>query len=98
MSSILDAQQRVRNLLFLTNPKRWPVWPFLPLVRHTSAGEDDCGLLCDMENWHGLAGHRCTVFVTNLFLLPETLDEFLDLPKEVFDTFEELLEAGWRVD
>jgi hypothetical protein len=33
-----------------------------------------------------------------LFLLPESPDQMLDLPKETFDTFEEVLGAGWRVD
>jgi len=36
--------------------------------------------------------------LTNLFFVPATLDEMLALPKESFDTFEELLAAGWRID
>jgi hypothetical protein len=36
--------------------------------------------------------------LTNLFTLPRTLDQFLALPKEIYDTFDELVAAGWRVD
>ena len=46
----------------------------------------------------GPYGFSATVFLTNLFLLPKTLDEFLALPKEVFDTAEEVGAAGWVVD
>jgi len=28
MSKTLDVQQRRRNLLFMADPKLWPVWPF----------------------------------------------------------------------
>jgi hypothetical protein len=38
------------------------------------------------------------VFLCNLFLLPRTLEEFIALPKEVYDTPEEVYDAGWRVD
>ena len=52
-------------------------------------------------NTMGLAsrpGFSATVFICNLFLLPPTLEEVLRLPREAFDTPEEVLEAGWTVD
>lgn len=36
--------------------------------------------------------------LTNLFLLPRTEAELLALPKEIFDTAEEIGAAGWVVD
>ena len=33
-----------------------------------------------------------------LFQLPATFTAFFALPKEVFDTAEELIAAGWSVD
>ena len=99
MSGTLDAVQRRRNLLFMCDPRLWPAWPFLPLVRrHRGTDDPDCGLLCDLEGLLGLAGYRCTVHRCNLFCLPPRLQELLDMPRETFDTFEELLAAGWRVD
>jgi hypothetical protein len=46
----------------------------------------------------GLTGFSPTVWLTNLFTLPPTVAEFLELPREVFDTADELVAAGWRVD
>ena len=46
----------------------------------------------------GLGGFRCTVFLANLFALPPDLADFLALPREAFDTPEQVLSAGWRVD
>ncbi|MFO0802718.1 MAG: hypothetical protein U0791_06290 [Gemmataceae bacterium] len=43
-------------------------------------------------------GYSATVWFANLFMLPPTFEEFLALQKEVFDTAEELIGAGWRVD
>ena len=45
-----------------------------------------------------LTGFSSAVVLTNLFLLPPTLDEFLALPREVFDSAEEVADAQWRVD
>jgi hypothetical protein len=88
-----------RDLLFLANPRLWQHWPLLPVVRYREgAAEPELGVLYDLGGACGLYGHRCTVFKTNLYLLPESLDEFLALPREVFDTVEEIAAAGWVVD
>ena len=92
------AQSPLRDLHFMGDPALWTTWPFLPLVRRPSHGELECGLLFDAHRVMELTGYRCTVFLTNLFTLPPTLDEFIALPKEVYDTFDELIGAGWRVD
>ena len=89
---------RARDLLFLRDPRYWPAWPFLPLVRRRPGSEEECGLLLDAVGAFGLYGLSATVFLGNLFLLPETLDGFLALPRESFDTPEEVADAGWCVD
>src|SRR3954447_3524166 len=94
----ITRRERARNLLFMSDPDRWVVWPFLPLIRRAPTGDEVCGVLCDMLGLHGMTGYSATVFLTNLFTLPATLDDFLALPKETFDTPEELFDAGWRVD
>ena len=88
----------LRHLLFLTNPSLWPVYPFLPVVRNGKHPEQECGLMFDAKGLHGLFGYSSTVFLVNLFALPRALPEFLALPREVFDTMDELYEAGWRID
>ena len=88
----------MRDLHFMAERSLWAVWPFLPLVRRRPPDDVECGLLFDAESVCGVNGYRCAVFATNLYTLPPGLDEFLALPKEVFDTFDEVYAAGWRVD
>jgi hypothetical protein len=45
----------------------------------------------------GVYGYSATVFRANVFCLPAH-DALLTLPREVFDTAEEVYAAGWRVD
>jgi hypothetical protein len=88
---------RERNLLFLGRPDLWPHWPFLPVTRH----EPDIvtlGVLFDALHAAHLPGYSATVFRTNLLLLPDDLGALLALPREVFDTPEEVYAAGWRID
>ena len=98
-SSLLpNPSVRARNLTFFASPKLWPSWPFLPLVKRLPGKPEEYGVLFDAMGSCGLAGLSATVTLTNLFLMPRQLDEFLALPKEVFDTCEELADAGWCVD
>jgi hypothetical protein len=98
-----DAHQQPRpptahDRLVLGTPRLWEHWPFLPVVRHRVDGEMDYGVLYDCWTVSRRSGYSATVFLTNLFLLPSTEEKLLALPKETFDTVEELVAAGWRVD
>jgi hypothetical protein len=92
------ADARSRNLLFLRTPRLWPHWPFLPVVRRRPGSDADYGVLYDALHAAGRPGYSATVFLANLFCLPPTVEAFLDLPHEVYDTPEELYAAGWRID
>jgi hypothetical protein len=87
---------RERTALFLSTPALWPMWPFLPVVRRTG-GREELGVVFDSRA-AGLTGYSSTVFAANVFELPGSFEEFLALPKEVFDSAEELASAGWSVD
>ena len=85
-----------RHALFVGTPGLWPAWPFLPVVRRRK-GFEELGVVFDSRS-AGLTGLGSTVFICNLFDLPPDLSAFLALPKETFDSAEELVEAGWEVD
>ncbi len=87
-----------RDLFFFSHPEHWVTWPFLPIVRRHAGGEMDYGVLYDAVHRSGRTGYSSTVFLCNFFLMPSTEVEFLALPKEVFDTPEEMAAAGWVVD
>lgn len=90
------ARARDRTVLFLTNPALWPCWPFLPLVRRTARGEE-LGVVFDARSVCGRTGFSACVFFCNVFALPPTLDQFFTLPREAFDSVDELFDRGWRV-
>ena len=97
MTTTTKPDPLVRHRLVVATPAAWPVWPFLPVVRRCR-GEEELGVLFDAFGLLRLTGHSATVFLTNLFTLPPSLPALLALPKEVFDTADELVAAGWRVD
>ena len=85
-----------RTVMYLSTPALWPHWPFLPLVRRTG-GNEELGVVFDARA-AGLTGLSSTVFACNIFLLPNTFEQFLALPHETFDSSEELAAGGWSVD
>ena len=87
-----------RTVFFLSRPVLWPAWPFLPVVRRRPGQREELGVVFDARAVCDLTGYSATVFLTNLFTLPRDLATFLALPREVFDSAEELASAGWRVD
>jgi hypothetical protein len=87
-----------RDLYFLRRPDLWTTWPYFPVVHHRPGGDNDLGVVCDFAHTSGRTGFRCAVFLCNIFYLPDTEEEVLALPREVFDTFEEMTAAGWAVD
>jgi hypothetical protein len=93
-----DEAERRRNLHFLSHPLLWPQYPLLPLIRNRPGCDEEYGVMCDLLDVYGVPGFSATVFFGNILMLPNKLEDFLALPKEVFDTPEEVFEAGWRVD
>jgi len=83
-------------VLFVTTPALWSHWPFLPVVRRRN-GHEELGVVFDARAAQ-MTGYSATVFFCNVFLLPPEFGQFLSLPKEVFDSAEELADAGWSVE
>jgi hypothetical protein len=82
----------------MSTPEIWVVWPFLALVRRKPDCPEEYGVMYDLFHISGQTGYSCTVFLTNLFTMPPDQAQFLALPKEVFDTVEDVYAAGWRVN
>jgi hypothetical protein len=99
-----DAKQyhrraTARDVRFFADPSLWPHYPFLPLIRQAVGNnERELGLLYDAYGMSGTCGFGCTVFRVNLFAVPATEERLLASPRQVFDTFDELADAGWCVD
>lgn len=91
-------QATARDLYFFTHPENWLSWPFLPVVRRHADGSMDFGVLYDALHATGQTGYSATILLTNFFLLPQTEAELLALPKETFDTPDEMAKAGWSLD
>ena len=87
-----------RDLLFFRTPSLWPTWPHLSVVRHKPGDEMDLGVIYDFAHTSGRTGYGSTVFLCNFWFLPDTEEGLLALPREVFDTFDEMAAAGWAVD
>jgi hypothetical protein len=99
MTALSQLWYRRRHLALIGNPERWPCYPFLPMRRVVEAAtEHDLGVLYDLWGLRRIPGFSATVFRVNLLMLPATEEGWLEVPREVFDTFDELFEAGWRVD
>jgi len=59
-----------RDFRFFSDPSLWPHYSFLPLSRRViGSSEVELGVLYDAYGVSGTAGHRCTVFLRNLFML-----------------------------
>lgn len=90
------SRARERTVWFLSTPALWPCWPFLPVVRR-SRGTEELGVVFDAHAAQ-LMGYSATVFLVNMFALPRSFESFMALPKEVYDSAEELADNGWLVD
>jgi hypothetical protein len=90
---------RPLDLMVMRDPQLWSKWPFLPVIRPSrDGGEAQLGILYDARQVSGTYGFSATVFLVNLFLLPDTEAGLFAAPKRVYDTIDELVADGWTVD
>lgn len=92
-----EKERRRRDLSIITNHAAWPNYPLLPLVNYHHK-HFSCGVMFDCLGMLGKPGFSSTVFLANIFDLPDDPSKLFKLKRLVFDTPEELLDAGWTVD
>lgn len=91
-----DRQRRANDMLMFMNPCLWPYYPFLAVRRQTDHyGSVERGVLYDARGFTGTYGHSCTVF--RPLTVPCSQVDLLAGPRDVFDSFDELTNAGWTV-
>ena len=101
MAIVRPYQRRAtaRDLMFFRSPHLWRLHPYLPVVRRArDDAEPELGVLYDTRGHVNLYGYVATVFLQNLFFMPDTVAALLTLPRCVYDTFDELADGGWTVD
>lgn len=88
----LDEWERKRELTMMQNPRNWPLWPFLPVKQPMSSGLPRCGVLVEMKWDEPIKPivYDCIVH------MPKSFDP--DKKIAEYNSFEEMLEAGWVVD
>jgi hypothetical protein len=82
----------------MSDPARWPSHPFLFVVRDGDSENTEFGVMFDAFGLYGWTGFSATVFLSELVPLPATPTELAAVPRATFDTLDELLVAGWRVE
>lgn len=100
MATFNALRSHERDLHFFTNPKLWPVWPILPLIRRRpgNPADPELGVLYDAAGHAGIYGYSATVFLINLYCVPSDSTRLLAKPHYNYDTPEEMAAAGWTVD
>ena len=99
LTLVYPRRATARDFLFFTNPCLWKQYPFLPLIRRAGEpSEMQLGVLYDARGVSGIYGFSCAVFLVNIFILPKREAKLLNGPRLVYDTFDELADAGWVVD
>ena len=74
------------------SPEVWTQWPFMPMVNNEyTKVMDGCGLLYAGTDKFGIV--HC-----NLHTVPHDYEKFLDLDFTTYANYQQMADAGWRVD
>lgn len=89
---VLSPAEQIEYVWLNKCPDVWSAWPFMPMInREYGSNRTGCGLL-----YAGIA--KFGVVHCNLYTVPNTYDEFLDLEFTTYANYKQMADAGWRVD
>jgi hypothetical protein len=96
----MDEQLRQKHKDMISDPDKWPRWPFLPLKRILPDLNPPrnfvFGIVFDGERGSDQAGF--TVRFANIFHMPQTLEEYQQLNYCFYRDADALIDDGWVVD
>jgi len=84
------------DIEMINSQDQWPVFPYLPLRKGSSDDPEMLGLLWDFENPKNKK--RKIVRIANLFMIPELVSEWNQLPSFTYMNAKALVADGWVVD
>lgn len=86
----------------IAEPRRWPMWPFLPVKSRTEKDDSKFPLLGVMIDPSGvpptLHHDPFDVLVVCLYDLPTDPEQFRSLPRRKYASPVEVVRDGWTVD
>ena len=97
--SLMPERAKEEHIYMMKHPNSWPIWPVLPLIKanNTSGGFPKAGCLIEF----GMSGPEPIVWLKMMWELPQKATEsymFENIEHEKFDSFEDIVAAGWIVD
>jgi hypothetical protein len=97
MNTTSTDTERAHHKKMMENPDLWPVWPVLPVKRHTNDSSwPETGVIMAVKDW------MTTVCILNMFSIPSgtsVLEVRKMASKEyMYDSVDALLDDGWVVD
>lgn len=92
------ARDRARDRDMILNPSKWPILDVLPMTNGMN-GTQVLGVIINHCGVIGYVDPLNVVWLENMFLLPDTFEELEEtVERVVFNSVDELLDAGWEVN
>lgn len=93
-----QEKERQENLSMMKDPKKWRIWPVLPIKKVKSIGNED------LQVGFLLAIGKPIAYLRNFLDLKDipgitNIKEIMEkVPGKEYDSFDSLLDDGWVVD
>ena len=86
-------RQENKDLAMMSDPSKWPYWPWLPMKRYVAEGQEMAVLHAD-----AFADQPNPLYKVNLFAI-KTYFPTEEMEKtQVYKNFDAMLVDGWKVD
>ena len=91
MPKQLTSEQQ-RDATLIRHPGSWPGWPYLPLTKAIPNADKQLGTMLAGE------GYGSTIFLVNMYSMPRNKEDFDGLPRKVYNSAEDIVLDGWKID